>query len=86
MAPNYDECTSNRFQSAQYPDESRIDVTEGPIRHGQVWGEGIPSPKPADWGEFFAALDAADVPADFLDERERNQVVCDLDPFAGWHD
>jgi antitoxin VapB len=70
----------------QYPDESRIDVTEWSTPHGQIRGEGIPTPKPADWGGFFALLDAADVPADFLDERERNQVGCNRDPFAGWHD
>ena len=36
-------------------------------------GDVILSHKPADWDDFFAALEDAEVPADFLDEKERNQ-------------
>ena len=32
----------------------------------------------------FIALKGADVPADFLGEKERNQVAQDRDPFEGW--
>jgi antitoxin VapB len=44
------------------------------------------SRKPADWDDFFAALKGANVPADFLDEKERNQGTQDRAPFEGWNE
>jgi antitoxin VapB len=35
---------------------------------------------------FFAALKGAEVPADFLDEKERRQTAHDRDPFDGWRE
>ena len=39
------------------------------------------SPKPTNWDGFFAALNVADVPIDFLGTGERNQGPHDRDPF-----
>jgi hypothetical protein len=36
-------------------------------------GDVILSRKPASWDDFFAALKGADIPADFLDEQDRDQ-------------
>jgi antitoxin VapB len=33
---------------------------------------------------IFSALKSADVPFDFLTEKERNQGLLDRDPFEGW--
>lgn len=47
-------------------------------------GDIILSRKPATRDDFFAALEGADVPADFLDANERNQRTQARDPFEGW--
>lgn len=44
----------------------------------------ILSRKPPDWTGFFAALKGAEVPADLLDQKERDQVIASRDPFEGW--
>ena len=46
----------------------------------------ILSRRPETWDGFFAALNGADVPADFLDEKERRQAAQDRDPFDGWRE
>jgi len=40
--------------------------------------------RPETWDSFFAALERADVPADFLAENERKQAIKVQDPFEGW--
>lgn len=40
--------------------------------------------RPSDWDGFLVALAEADVPLDFLDEREHNQAVHRRDPLEGW--
>ncbi|MDP2795127.1 MAG: endonuclease domain-containing protein [Sulfurisoma sp.] len=45
-------------------------------------GEG-PALSPATWDGFFASIEGANVPADFLDKNERNQGTQDRDPFDG---
>ena len=46
--------------------------------------------KPASWDEFLAVLNSvntnAEIPADFLNAKEREQTVPDADPFAGWRE
>jgi len=44
----------------------------------------ILSRKPTTWDGFFTALQAADVPEDFLSEAERAQGSHDRDPLEGW--
>jgi antitoxin VapB len=36
------------------------------------------------WDGFFSALQAADVPEDFLSEAQRAQGTHDRDPLEGW--
>jgi len=38
----------------------------------------------ATWDGFFTALQAADVPEDFLSEAQRAQGTHDRDPLEGW--
>ena len=47
-------------------------------------GDVILSRKPATWDDFFVALKTANVPTDFLNEKERSQGTQDRDPFEGW--
>lgn len=42
------------------------------------------SRKPDTWDDFFSVLKDTDAPADFLNEKERNQEKQDRDPFAEW--
>ena len=44
----------------------------------------ILSRKPANWDDFFAALNGANVPADFLTADDRQQGQQDRDPLEGW--
>ncbi|MEA3111148.1 MAG: hypothetical protein QOG58_947 [Caballeronia sp.] len=39
-----------------------------------------------DWDEFFALLEDAEVPRDFLSMENRKQVICARDPFEGWEE
>ena len=75
---------NGRSQAVRLPAAYRFEGTEVFIRQDPETGDVILSRKPADWDDFFAALKGAKVPADFLDEKERNQEVQDRDPFEGW--
>jgi len=44
------------------------------------------SRKPASWDGFFAALEAVEVPQDFLGDAERAQGGPDRDPLEGWRE
>jgi antitoxin VapB len=44
--------------------------TEVGIRRDPLTGDVVLSAKPDSWGEFFAAADAADIPPDFMTERD----------------
>ena len=46
-------------------------------------GDVILSRKPTTWDGFFTALQAADVPEDFLSEAQRAQGTHDRDPLEG---
>ena len=54
------------------------------IRQDSETGDVILSRKPATWDDFFVALKSANVSADFLNEKERNQGTQDRDPFEGY--
>jgi antitoxin VapB len=47
-------------------------------------GDVILSRKPVSWDDFFSVLKDAEVPVDFLNEKERSQAMQDRDPFEGW--
>jgi antitoxin VapB len=78
--------TNGRSQAVRLPAAFRFDAEEVFIRQDPETGDVILSRKPADWDGFFSALKGADVPVDFLDEKERNQGLQDRDPFEGWHE
>jgi len=75
---------NGRSQAVRLPAAYRFDAKEVFIRQDAETGDVILSRKPATWDGFFAALKGLDVPADFLDEKERRQGTQDRDPFAGW--
>lgn len=74
--------TNGRSQAVRLPAAYRFDTKEVFIRRDSETGDVILSRKPATWDDFFVALKSAGVPADFLDEQERNQGMQDRDPFA----
>ena len=74
---------NGRSQAVRLPAAFRFDTKEVFIRQDPETGDVILSRKPATWDGFFTALKDADVPADFLGERERSQAAEDRDPFQG---
>ena len=76
--------TNGRSQAVRLPAAYRFDAREVFIRQDPKTGDVILSRKPSTWDEFFAALNETVVPADFLDEKERNQEKPDRDPFEAW--
>lgn len=76
--------TNGRSQAVRLPAAYRFDTKEVFVRRDPETGDVILSRKPATWDDFFAALKGADVPVDFLDEKERNQGRQDRDPFKEW--
>ena len=78
--------TNGRSQAVRLPAAYRFDTKEVFIRQDPETGDVILSRRPETWDGFFAALNGADVPADFLDEQERRQAPQDRDPFDGWRE
>ena len=78
--------TNGRSQAVRLPAAFRFDGQEVFIRQDPETGDVILSRKPPDWDDFFSALKDADVPVDFLDEKERNLGLQDRDPFEGWRE
>ncbi|MDF1485699.1 AbrB/MazE/SpoVT family DNA-binding domain-containing protein [Ramlibacter sp. H39-3-26] len=76
--------TNGRSQAVRLPAAYRFDASEVFIRQDSVTGDVILSRKPPDWDGFLAALQGAEVPADFLGPRERSQNPQNRDPFDGW--
>ncbi len=75
---------NGRSQAVRLPADYRFDSPEVYIRRDPQTGDVILSRKPATWEGFFAALNDADVPADFLAADERRQDARDRDPFDRW--
>ena len=75
--------TNGRSQAVRLPAAYRFDTKEVFIRQDTETGDVILSRKPATWDDFFSALKCAEVPLDFLDEKERNQGAQDRDPLQG---
>lgn len=78
--------TNGRSQAVRLPAAYRFDTKEVFIRKDPETGDVILSRKPATWDDFLATLKGGHVPADFLDEKERNQGTQDRDPFKGYHE
>jgi len=75
--------TNGRSQAVRLPVAYRFDTREVFIRRDPQTGDVILSRKPSTWDDFFIALNETDVPADFLDEKDRNQGKQERDPFEG---
>jgi antitoxin VapB len=75
--------TNGRSQAVRLPAAYRFDTKEVFIRQDAETGDVILSRRPTTWDGFFAALKGADVPADFLSAKERDQRTQDRDPFEG---
>ena len=67
------------------PAAYRFDTKEVLIRRDDKTGAVILSRKPTDWDGFFAALQGADVPQDFLIGADRAQPPHDRNPLE-WFD
>jgi antitoxin VapB len=63
---------SGRSQHVTIPAEYRFRSSEVSIRRDPRTGDIILSEGPGTWRDVFAALDAANVPDDFLSETERD--------------
>jgi len=80
---------NGRSQAVRLPLAYRFDtneVNEVYIRKDPETGDVILSRRPPNWDDFFLALKDANVPGDFLDEKERKQMAQNRDPFAGWNE
>lgn len=64
------------------PAEFRFGTKEVFIRQDPKTGDVILSRKPTTWDGFFTALQAAEVPQDFLAESERTHGSDNRDPLA----
>ncbi len=62
---------NGRSQAVRLPAEFRFDSSEVFVRRDPLTGDVILSQKPDSWDDVFACLDAADVPTDFLTERNQ---------------
>lgn len=64
---------SGRSQHVTIPHEFRFRSSEVSIRRDPKTGDVILSEGPGSWKEVFSALDAVDVPDDFLSLKERSR-------------
>lgn len=61
---------TGRSQAVRLPAEFRFDTDEVYVRRDPVTRDVILSRRPADWNEFFQLADAAEIPDDFLADRQ----------------
>lgn len=69
-------------QAVCLPADIRFNTAEVFVRQDPETGDVILSRRPADWGDFFAALRGTEIPDEFLSPRERFQQLQDRDPLA----
>ncbi len=75
---------NGRSQAVRLPRAYRFDAKEIFIHRDNESGDVILSRKPETWNDFLVILKGADVPMDFLDEKERAQGKHNRDPFEGF--
>ena len=82
--------TNGRSQAVRLPAAFRFNTQEVFIHKDAKTGDIILSRKPATWDAFLAiagiANTNAEIPTDFLNTKEREQIIPDTDPFAGWRE
>lgn len=74
--------SDGHVQTVQLPADWHLDAKELYIRQDKDTGNVILSQRPTTWDGFFAALQQADFPDDFLNATERNQGVSTRDLFG----
>jgi antitoxin VapB len=74
---------TGRSQAVRLPLEFRFEGSEVFIRRDAETGDVVLSRRPDSWDGFFALDASTEVPADFMDEADRNQGTQTRDPFAG---
>lgn len=62
---------NGRSQAVRLPSIFRFDCTEVYIRKDPTTGDVILSKRPGSWDDFFKLVKVAEVPADFMDDRDR---------------
>lgn len=77
---------NGRSQAVRLPAACRFDTNEVFVRQDPETGDVILSRRPASWDGFFKALQGADMPPEFLNEKDRNQRMQDRDPLEGLGD
>lgn len=75
---------NGRSQAVRLPAAFRFDTDEVFIRQDPATGDVVLSRKPATLDGFFATLESAQIPGDFLTPADRQQSAQDRDPFEGW--
>jgi len=75
---------NGRSQAVRLHAAFRFDTKEVFIRQDPKTGDVILSRKPTTWDGFFAVLEGANVPQDFLSEADRAQGTHGRDPLGGW--
>jgi antitoxin VapB len=65
---------TGRSQAVRIPAEFRFNVEEVFVRRDAQTGDLILSQSPSSWDEIFAALDAAEFPAEFMADRKQGVV------------
>ncbi len=73
---------TGRSQAVRLPREYRFEGNEVYIRRDPSTGDVVLSRRPENWDGFFALDATTQVPADFMDEADRNQGPQDRDPFS----
>jgi antitoxin VapB len=74
---------TGRSQAVRLPLEFRFEGSEVFIRRDSETGDVVLSRRPDSWDGFFALDASTEVPADFMNEADRNQGTQTRDPFAG---
>ena len=75
--------TTGRSQAVRLPFEYRFEGTEVYIRREPSTGDVVLSRRPDSWAGLFALDAETQVPADFMNEADRNQGRQERDPFEG---
>ncbi|THF55593.1 antitoxin [Pseudothauera rhizosphaerae] len=73
--------TTGRSQAVRLPREYRFEGSEVYIRRDPKTGDVVLSRRPDSWEGFFALYATTEVPADFMNEADRNQGEHRRDPF-----
>ncbi|MES2661883.1 MAG: AbrB/MazE/SpoVT family DNA-binding domain-containing protein [Pseudomonadota bacterium] len=68
-------------QAVLLPAAYRFEGKEVFIRQDPETGDIILSRRPLTWDSFFEALQKVDIPSDFLNKNERQQLPQNRDPF-----